>query len=93
MYVIFNQDGSIKETQLGKYVNQHSKGVDFVDVAIDGRTNEDYACDANFALPNDANVTETAQQQNRHIKRNVRRIPHRFQRSRDGIRWGLVLLD
>lgn len=61
MYVIFNQDGSIKETQLGKYVNQHSKGVDFVDVAIDGRTNEDYACDANFALPNDTNVTETAQ--------------------------------
>lgn len=65
MYVIFNQDGSIKETQLGKYVNQHSKGVDFVDVAIDGRTNEDYACDANFALPNDANVTETAQINNK----------------------------
>lgn len=65
MYVIFNQDGSIKETQLGKYVNQHSKGVDFVDVAIDGRTNEDYACDANFALPNDTNVTETAQINNK----------------------------
>lgn len=65
MYVIFNQDGSIKETQLGKYVNQHSKGVDFVDVAIDGRTNEDYACDANFALPNDANVTETSQINNK----------------------------
>ena len=65
MYVIFNQDGSIKETQLGKYVNQHSKGVDFVDVAIDGRTNEDYACDANLALPNDANVTETAQINNK----------------------------
>lgn len=65
MYVIFNQDGSIKETQLGKYVNQHSKGVDFVDVAIDGRTNEDYACDANFALPNDTNVTEVAQINNK----------------------------
>lgn len=65
MYVIFNQDGSIKETQLGKYVNQHSKGVDFVDLAIDGRTNEEYACDANFALPNDANVTETAQINNK----------------------------
>lgn len=61
MYVIFNQDGSIKETQLSRYVNQHSKGVDFVDVAIDGRTNEDYTCDANFALPNDTNVTEVAQ--------------------------------
>jgi len=51
MYILFNKDGSIKEKQLEDYVNQHSDGVNHIDIAIEGMSPEDYSTSANFKLP------------------------------------------
>ncbi len=51
MYILFNKDGSIKEKQLEDYVNQHSDGVNHIDIAIEGMTAEEYSTSANFKLP------------------------------------------
>lgn len=51
MYILFNKDGSIKEKQLEDYVNQHSDGVNHIDIAIEGMSPEDYSTSAKFKLP------------------------------------------
>ena len=59
MYIIFNQDGSIKESQLNDYVNQYSDGVNFIDVVVYGMSPDDYTASATYTLPNGENLTDT----------------------------------
>ena len=59
MYIIFNQDGSIKESQLNDYVNQYSDGVNFIDVVVYGMSTDDYTASATYTLPNGENLTDT----------------------------------
>lgn len=59
MYIIFNKDGSVKETQLNEYVNQRSSGVNFIDVSVDGYDPSEYIADAVFVLPNGELTRET----------------------------------
>ena len=59
MYIIFNKDGSVKETQLNEYVNQRSSGVNFIDVSVDGYDPSEYIADGVFVLPNGDLTRET----------------------------------
>lgn len=59
MYIIFNQDGSIKESQLNDYVNQYSDGVNFIDVVVYGTSPDDYTASATYTLPNGESLTDT----------------------------------
>lgn len=59
MYIIFNKDGSVKETQLNEYVNQRSSGVNFIDVSVDGYDPSEYIADGVFLLPNGDMTRET----------------------------------
>lgn len=59
MYIIFNKDGSVKETQLNEYVNQRSSGVNFIDVSVDGYDPSEYIADGVFVLPNRDLTRET----------------------------------
>nr|DAW56326.1 MAG TPA: Peptidase [Caudoviricetes sp.] len=52
MYIIFNKDGSVSESQLTDYINQHSDGVNFIDISIVGKSVDEYTADGNFKLPN-----------------------------------------
>ena len=52
MYIIYNQDGSIKEKNFPNYVNQGSSNVNRIFVAIDGEDNTDYSVSGVFKLPN-----------------------------------------
>lgn len=59
MYIIFNKDGSIKESQLNDYVNQYSDGVNFIDVAIDGLKGDAYSASCAYTLANGDTLTDT----------------------------------
>lgn len=59
MYIIFNKDGSVSESQLTDYINQHSDGVNFIDVSIVGKSVDEYTADGNFKLPNNEVVSLT----------------------------------
>lgn len=52
MKIIYNYDGSIKDLDLEQYINQGNNGVNHIDVAIEGRDNDSYTCEAVFELPN-----------------------------------------
>lgn len=52
MYIIFNKDGSVSESQLTDYINQHSDGVNYIDISIVGKSVDEYTADGNFKLPN-----------------------------------------
>lgn len=55
MYVIYNNDGSIKSKFLNEFVMQGNNNVNEVFVAIEGR--EDYSLYATFKLPNGSTTT------------------------------------
>ena len=57
MYIIFNKDGSVSESQLTDYINQHSDGVNFIDISIVGKSVDEYTADGNFKLPNNEVVS------------------------------------
>lgn len=59
MYIIFNKDGSVSESQLTDYINQHSDGVNFIDISIVGKSVDEYTADGNFKLPNNEVVSAT----------------------------------
>lgn len=59
MYIIFNKDGSVSESQLTDYINQHSDGVNFIDISIVGKSVDEYTADGNFKLPNNELVSLT----------------------------------
>lgn len=59
MYIIFNKDGSVSESQLTDYINQHSDGVNFIDISIVGKSVDEYTADGNFKLPNNDVVSLT----------------------------------
>ena len=59
MYIIFNKDGSVSESQLTDYINQHSDGVNYIDVSIVGKSVDEYTADGNFKLPNNDVVSLT----------------------------------
>ena len=59
MYIIFNKDGSVSESQLTDYINQHSDGVNYIDVSIVGKSVDEYTADGNFKLPNNEIVSLT----------------------------------
>lgn len=59
MYIIFNKDGSASESQLTDYINQHSDGVNFIDISIVGKSVDEYTADGNFKLPNNEVVSLT----------------------------------
>lgn len=59
MYIIFNKDGSVSESQLTDYINQHSDGVNFIDISIVGKSVDEYTADGNFKLPNNEVVSIT----------------------------------
>lgn len=59
MYIIFNKDGSVSESQLTDYINQHSDGVNFIDISIVGKSVDEYTADGNFKLPNKEVVSLT----------------------------------
>ena len=59
MYIIFNKDGSVSESQLTDYINQHSDGVNYIDVSIVGKSVDEYTADGNFKLPNNEVVSLT----------------------------------
>ena len=59
MYIIFNKDGSVSESQLTDYINQHSDGVNFIDISIVGKSVDEYTADGNFKLPNNEVVSLT----------------------------------
>ena len=61
MYIIFKQDGSVSEKQLADYVNQHSDGVNFIDIAVIGQSVDAYTADGNFKLPNSDIVSQPAE--------------------------------
>lgn len=48
MYLIFNKDGSTKETLLDEYINKGSDGVNFIDVAVIGYTPDQYTASGTF---------------------------------------------
>ena len=57
MYVIYNNDGSIKAKNLNEVVIQGSNGVNELFVAIIGRSASTYSLCAIFKLPNDTTRT------------------------------------
>lgn len=57
MYIIFNKDGSVSESQLTDYINQHSDGVNYIDISIVGKSVDEYTADGNFKLPNNEVVS------------------------------------
>lgn len=59
MYIIFNSDGSIKESQLNDYINQYSDGVNFIDVALSDTGANRYTASATFTLANGDTMTDT----------------------------------
>ena len=59
MYIIFNKDGSVSESQLTDYINQHSDGVNYIDISIVGKSVDEYTADGNFKLPNNEVVSIT----------------------------------
>lgn len=59
MYIIFNKDGSVSESQLTDYINQHSDGVNYIDISIVGKSVDEYTADGNFKLPNNEVVSLT----------------------------------
>ena len=59
MYIIFNKDGSVSESQLTDYINQHSDGVNYIDISIVGKSVDEYTADGNFKLPNNEAVSLT----------------------------------
>ena len=59
MYIIFNKDGSVSESQLTDYINQHSDGVNYIDISIVGKSVDEYTADGNFKLPNKEVVSLT----------------------------------
>ena len=61
MYIIFKKDGSVSEKQLADYVNQHSDGVNCIDIAIDGIAVDAYTADGNFKLPNNDIISQSAE--------------------------------
>lgn len=52
MYIIYNQDGSIKKVKLTDFINQGSDGVNKIYVAIDGVSQSDYTVTVKWLLPN-----------------------------------------
>ena len=60
MYIIFNQDGSIKESQLNDYINQYSDGVNYVDIAIDGMTYDKFTASVVYTFSNGETATDSA---------------------------------
>lgn len=59
MYIIYNKDGSIRETQLNDYINQNSDGVNYIDVAFDGKTYEEYTASVIYTFSNGDTATDS----------------------------------
>lgn len=58
MYILFKKDGSVSERQLADYVNQHSDGVNYIDIAIIDTSVDAYTADGNFKLPNNDIISQ-----------------------------------
>ena len=60
MYIILNQDGSVKESQLSDYINQYSDGVNFIDIAVVGKTPSAYTASVLYTFSNEETETDSA---------------------------------
>lgn len=52
MYVIYNNDGSIRYTNLCEIITKNSNNVSEIFISVDGYDTDDYNCDATFELSN-----------------------------------------
>ncbi len=52
MYIIRNEDGSIRKAYTNEFVQQGSNNVNYVAMAIDGLANNEWTADCLFELPN-----------------------------------------
>src|SRR5574344_993065 len=57
MYLIYNNDGSIKFAITNDYIQQGSNNVNYIDIAIDNYSTSNYTCDCLFTLPNSTTIT------------------------------------
>lgn len=60
MYLIYNNDGSIKFSLFEDFVIQGSDNVNFIYVAIEDRNVEEWTCDASFLLPDNETTLTSA---------------------------------
>lgn len=60
MYLIYNNDGSIKFSLFKDFVIQGSDNVNFIYVAIEDRNVEQWTCDASFLLPDNETTLTSA---------------------------------
>src|SRR5574344_1310579 len=51
MYLIYNNDGSLKLAVFTDYIMQGSNNANIIFVSISGRSTDSYPCDASFVLP------------------------------------------
>ena len=59
MYIIFNKDGSVKESQLNDYINQYSDGVNTIDIAIEGSSFDNYTGSVSYTFSNGDTATDS----------------------------------
>lgn len=57
MFIIFNEDGSRKISNFTDYIMQGSNLVNFIDVAIEGKSVEEWSCSGIFTLPQSSTIT------------------------------------
>lgn len=60
MFIIFNEDGSRKISNFTDYIMQGSNLVNFIDVAIEGKSVEEWSCSGIFTLPQLTTITNQA---------------------------------
>lgn len=62
MYILYNNDGSIKGTNLTDFIQKGNDGVNSIFLAIEGRSNSDWTATCVFVLPNGESEILAAQQ-------------------------------
>lgn len=59
MYILYNNDGSVKAIKLTDFIQKGNDGVNSIFLAIDGRDNTEWSASVLFTLPDDSKVPLT----------------------------------
>ena len=59
MYIIYNEDGSIRKVNLTDFIQKGNDNVNSIFIGIKGRNNDSWACSVLFTLPSDDITTST----------------------------------
>jgi len=61
MEIIFNKDGSIKEKNIDRHINQNSSNI-VINFSVDGLSKSEYSANCYFQLPTEMVITELCQE-------------------------------